>query len=123
MLSTRSTAGTRQRGVVMSTLANVALFGSALVAATPACAQSLTITDDKPAFYQTYSGQIAPPWLSQAPNPRLVEYPLADVIATKLGISEGKVELFRYRLENAPSKATVLYGVMDGGGVRLKLSW
>jgi len=109
----------------MSSLAKVAvLFGSALVSATQACAHSLTIADEKPAFYHADSGQmIAPPWALQGTEPSLVAYPLADVISARLGISEGKVELFRYRLENAPSKATVLYGIVDGGGIRLELSW
>jgi len=100
------------------------LFASALAAATPACAQRVTIADDKPVLYQAYSSQTgAPPWLLRGTNPLRDELPLADIISTKLGIGEGKAELFHYRLEDAPSKATVLYGIVDGGGIRLKVNW
>lgn len=93
----------------------------ALLVATPASAQRLTLVGDSTAdLYKSYSSQgIALSWS----QPRLVERPIADVISTKLGIAEGRVEVFRYDLENAPSKFTVLTGIVDGGGVKLKLSW
>lgn len=109
----------------MRMLVNVAvLFGSVLVAA-PAFAQRVTIADDKPALYSAYSARTTEqPWMpQQQPSPRLAERPIADVVSTKLGIAEGRVELFRYRLENAPSNATVLDGVVDGAGIKLKLNW
>jgi hypothetical protein len=110
----------------MSILAIVALLlgTAAVVAATPACAQRMTIADDNmPAFYQAYNSQATTPSLLSPMNSRLVERPLAEIILTRLGIAEGKVVLFRYRLEDAPSQATVLNGVVDGGGFKLKLSW
>lgn len=62
-------------------------------------------------------------WALQATDPRLLEYPSTDVLSSELGVDEGKVELFHYGLEHAPSKGTVLSGVVDGGGIRLKVSW
>ncbi len=35
----------------------------------------------------------------------------------------GGAELFSYHLENAPSDKTMLDGVIDGGGVKLKMTW
>jgi len=99
------------------------LFGSVLVAA-PALAQRVTIADDRPALYSAYSLQtIEPPWIPRRQSPLLVGRPLADVVSTKLGIAEGRVELFRYSLENAQSNATVVDGVVNGAGIRLRLSW
>jgi len=108
----------------MRMLVKVALLiGSVLVAA-PAFAQRVTIADDRSAHYSPYSVQIIePPWIPQRQSPLLVERPLADVVSTKLGIAKGRVELFRYRLENAPSNATVVDGVVNGAGIRLRLSW
>jgi len=84
----------------------------------------MTIAGDGPTLFQTYSAQsIAPSWALRATNPRPLEYPSTDVLSSELGIDEGKVELFHYGLENAPSKATVLSGVVDGDGIRLKVSW
>jgi hypothetical protein len=100
------------------------LFGSVLVGAAPACAEDLTIMDIKPVSYNDISSQpIEQPWASPRPSSQLVERPLADIISTKLGIAKGSVELFSYRLQNAPSNATVLDGVVGGAGIKLKLTW
>ena len=48
---------------------------------------------------------------------------MIDRIAAKLGLVEGSAELFRYRVEDAPSNKTVLDGAIDGGGIRFRLSW
>ncbi len=94
------------------------------VAATPACAERLTIPDYKPASYDAYSSQFSElPWASRRPNSQLVERPLAELIAAKLGMAQGKAELFRYQLERAPSNAAMLNGVVDGVGIKLKLTW
>jgi hypothetical protein len=53
----------------------------------------------------------------------LVEHPIGDIIAMKLGIAQGSAQLFRFRLENAPSNATELRGQIDGAGIKLKLNW
>jgi len=100
------------------------LFVCSVAVATPAFARRVMIADSGPTLFQTYPTQlIAPSWAREASNPRPLEYPSIDVLSSELGIDEGKVELFHYGLENAPSKATVLSGVVDGDGIRLKVSW
>ena len=92
--------------------------------ACPACAARLILPDDSPTFYSSYAAQpIREPWASRVPETQLVERPVADLIAARLGISEGSAQLFRFRIENGPSNATVLKGQIDGGGIRLKLTW
>ena len=100
------------------------LCGAILVGVTGATAAELTITNNKPVFHIDTSPQrVQQTWVTQRLDPQLVERPIADIISTRLGIGEGKVEFFRYRLENAPSNATVLDGVVDGGGIKLKITW
>jgi hypothetical protein len=99
--------------------------GMALAATGPAFAAQLTIPDsNSPSAFAAYSArQIEQPWTPGRPQLILQERPIADLIATKLGIAEGSAELFRYHLENAPSEKTMFDGAIDGGGIRLKLSW
>jgi hypothetical protein len=100
------------------------LVGSALAAASPACAARLNIPDDNSVAWSAYSSNaIERPWATQRPEAQLTELHIADLIATKLGVAKGSAELFSYRLENAPSNATILRGQIDGGGVKLKLTW
>ena len=90
----------------------------------PAAAAHLVMPDDKPVFYNAFSSpEIAQPWASRQPDARLTERPVGELIAVRLGLANGRAELFSYHLENAPSNTTMLNGVVDGGGVRLKLSW
>lgn len=109
----------------MSTLAKCCvLFASVLVGATGVRAEGLTITNNKSVFQVDFSFQpVEQTRVTQRTDVQLVERPVADIISARLGIGEGKVQLFRYRLENAPSNATVLDGVVDGGGIKLKLNW
>ena len=87
-------------------------------------AAPLVMPIDKPTFYAAYaSPQIAQPWVSEQPDNRLTERPLGELIAVKLGLADGRAELFSYHLENTPSDKTMLDGVIDGGGVKLKLTW
>lgn len=100
------------------------LLVTAAAAASPACAARLTIPDDNRVAWSAYSSsQIEQPWSTQRPEAQLTEMHIADLIAAKLGVATGSAELFRYRLENAPSSSTVIRGQIDGGGVRLKLTW
>jgi hypothetical protein len=104
--------------------AKAVLFVAAISLASPACAARLIFPDDNHAVYSAYVSQpIERPWATRQPEPVLVERPIADLIATRLGVAEGSAQLFRFRLENAPSNATVLKGQIDGGGIRLKLTW
>lgn len=97
---------------------------SAIAAASPASAARLNIPDDNSVAWSAYSSkQIEQPWATQRPEPQLSELHIADLVAAKLGIARGSAELFRYRLENAPSSSTILKGQIDGGGIRLKLTW
>ncbi len=100
------------------------LLVTAVAAASPACAAKLNIRDDNSVAWSAYSSnQIEQPWAPQRPESQLTELRIADLIAAKLGVARGSAELFRYRLENAPSSSTILRGQIDGGGVRLKLTW
>jgi hypothetical protein len=76
-----------------------------------------------PALYQTpLSETIARPSGLGKTDPT-VTYSSTDVLSSELGIDAGKFELFHYSLEHAPSKGTVLEGIVDGDGIRLKMSW
>jgi hypothetical protein len=96
----------------------------ACVTAGPAAAGGFVIPEQKPAHFDAYASPvIAHPWVDERPEPRLKETPLGDLIATRIGLVNGSAELFRYRVEDAPSEKTVLDGMIDGGGIKLKLSW
>jgi hypothetical protein len=99
--------------------------GAALAATGPACAAEFVIPDaNSPQAYRTYAArQAEQPWAPSHQLPVLVQTPIASLIAGELGLAEGSAELFRYRLENAPSEKTMLDGAIDGGGIRLKISW
>jgi hypothetical protein len=100
------------------------LLCSLFAAATPTGAEQLTIPEYKPVSYDDYSSQsIDLPWASHRTGSQLVERPVAELIAAKLGMVQGKAELFRYQLERAPSSATMLNGVIDGVGIKLKMTW
>jgi hypothetical protein len=100
----------------------VAALGTALTAATPACAARLILPDEANPLYATLppADQV---WQPQRPETRLVERPIADLIATRLGLVKGSAELFRYHLVNAPTNNAMLRGQIDGGGIKLKLTW
>ena len=102
----------------------VVLVAPAIFAGGPACAAGIKITDDYSSAYSAYLSQpIDRPWSLQRPDTQLVERPIGDIIAMKLGIVRGSAQLFRFHLENAPSSATELRGQIDGGGIKLKLNW
>ena len=97
---------------------------AALAAGGPASAARLVIPDSNPEPYSAYATRaIEQPWNSQRPETQLHEQPIGELLAARLGLAEGSAELFRYNLENAPSTRTQLDGVIDGGGIRLKLTW
>jgi hypothetical protein len=105
-------------------IGTVGLFFLATFLASPACAAQLILPDDNQSYYSAYTSQpIQQPWATRLPETQLVERPVADLIAAKLGVAEGSAQLFRFRIENAPSNATVLKGQIDGAGIRLKLNW
>ena len=49
-------------------------------------------------------------WQPQRPETQLVERPIADLIAARLGLVKGSAELFRYHLVNAPTNNAMLRG-------------
>ncbi len=100
------------------------LLLTAAAIAGPASAAELVMPDAKPVYANAYDRpEIAQPWASEQPNLKLTERPIGELIAVRLGLADGQAELFSYHLENAPSDKTMLDGVIDGGGVRLKLTW
>ncbi|MEI9885306.1 MAG: hypothetical protein WDN08_02210 [Rhizomicrobium sp.] len=97
---------------------------SAALAAGSACAASLRMPEERPVYTTAYgSPAIAEPWMGQRALPIVRERPIGELIATRLGLVEGSAELFRYHVDNTPSDATTFNGVVDGGGIRLKLTW
>ena len=100
----------------------VAVLGTALTAANPACAARLVLPADSSPIYATL-----PPadrvWQPQRPETQLVEQPIADLIAARLGLVKGSAELFRYHLVDAPTNNAMLRGQIDGAGIKLKLTW
>lgn len=97
----------------------------ALCVAEPADAAGLVMPEEKPVFHaQAYnSPEIAQPWVNRQAGTTITEKPIGEILATRLGVADGTAELFRFRVENAPSSKTVLDGMIDGGGIKLKLSW
>jgi hypothetical protein len=103
----------------------MAMVGAAMAAMTlPASADGLVIPAEKPSFNEAaINAPNALPWTNQQPNPHLTEKPIGEVVAARLGLVNGSAELFRFRVENAPSSRTMLDGLVDGGGIKLKLTW
>ena len=102
----------------------VVLVAPVIFAGSQSCASGIKIANDYSSAYSAYLSQpIERPWSPQRPDAQLVERPIGDVIAMKLGIVRGSAQLFRFHLENAPSSATELRGQIDGGGIKLKLDW
>jgi hypothetical protein len=99
--------------------------GAVLTASGPACAGQLVIPDaNSPTAYRAYTTRsVEQPWAPSPHIPVLVQTPVANLIAAQLGFAEGHAELFRYRVEDAPSAKTVFDGTIAGGGIRLRLSW
>lgn len=96
---------------------------TAPLAGSSALAAHLQMPPDAHVSYDAYNTmQMGEPW-STRPQPTLIERPIGDVLATRLGVAQGSAELFHFRLENAPSQSTMLKGLVDGGGIKLKLSW
>src|ERR1700712_3029297 len=90
----------------------------------PVCAAPIVMPDSNPEPYSAYASKaIEQPWLPQRADTQLREQPLGEVLAARFGLAEGSAELFRYNVENGPSTRAQLDGVIDGGGIRLKLSW
>src|SRR3569832_863955 len=63
------------------------------------------------------------PWTNQTPDARLAEQPIGEVISRRLGLANGRAALIRYQAQGAPADKTMLDGVIDGGGSKLKLTW
>ena len=88
-----------------------------------ALAAHLQMSPDAHVSYDAYNTmQMGEPW-STRPQPTLIERPIGEVIAGRLGVAHGSAELFQFRLENAPSQSTMLKGFVDGGGIKLKVTW
>lgn len=62
-------------------------------------------------------------WQPERPLPILHQQPVGQLIGARLGIVHGSAELFRFRVENAAPNHAMLDGVIDGGGIKLKLTW
>src|SRR5271154_6967966 len=97
-------------------------LSAAFAAAAPASAARFVMPPDEnsPPYAAYASKAIEQPWAPQRPDLELHEQPFGELIAARLGFAEGSAELFRYRLENAPSARTQLDGLVDGGGIKLK---
>ncbi len=97
----------------------------AVLAAAEARAAVLFIPETKPAANTAaYNApRIEQPWVGETPVARVAEQPIGEVISRRRGLVDGSAELFRYRVEGAPSNKTMLDGVIDGGGIKLKLTW
>ena len=102
----------------------VVVLAAALAAGGPACAAGFVIPDETPARFDAYSSpEIAHPWTQGRPDPMLREESAGNLMARRFGLVHGAVQLFRLRVENAPSDKTMLDGTVDGGGIKLKLTW
>ena len=93
-------------------------------AASSALGANLSVPSTDNTAYLDYARQSTNQhWVGRPSEPQLSERPIGELIATKLGVAEGSAQLFRYRLENAPSNSTILRGEIDGGGIKLRLTW
>ena len=102
----------------------LAFLAVALAAPVPAMAAGFVIPEQPPVHFDAYdSPVIAHPWINQRPDARLEDKPVGELLATKIGLVNGSAELFRFRVEDGPSEKTMLNGAIDGGGIKLKLTW
>jgi hypothetical protein len=118
--SSSTTAIARRARFVSAALPVGLLLVCAVIAATPAYARRVTIASWP--YESPFAQTIALPSAIEKTD-RPATYPSTDLLSSGLGIEEGKLQFFHYSLEHAPSKATVLEGVVDGDGIRLKMSW
>ena len=98
---------------------------TAIAAAGSARGAVIVMPDANPAanFSAYHAQRIEQPWTGEQPTTRIAEQPIGEVISRRLGLVDGSAQLFRYQVQGAPSDKTVLDGAIDGGGIRLKLSW
>jgi hypothetical protein len=102
------------------------LLSLTAVAAAAGGAQAgpLVMPEFRPSQVDAYNAaRVEQPWQGEQPVARVAEQPIGEIIKRRLGIVDGSAELFRYQVQGAPSAKTVLDGVIDGGGVKLKLTW
>jgi hypothetical protein len=93
-------------------------------AAGGAQAGTLVMPEFKPSQVEAYNAaRVEQPWQGEQPVARVAEQPVGEIIKRRLGIVDGSAELFRYQVQGAPSDKTMLDGVIDGGGIKLKLTW
>jgi hypothetical protein len=104
----------------------IAIAALSLLLVRPALADHLVIPEgDDPAAirYDMTQRDQTEPYAQQRPDAALVERPVAEIIAAKLGVAQGSLQIFRYQVENAPSSSTVMRAVVDGGGLKFKVTW
>ncbi len=104
----------------------IAIAAVSLLLVQPALADHLVMPNDEdPAAirYDMTQRDQTQPFAQQRPDSALVERPIAEVIAARLGVAQGSFQLFRYQVENAPSSSTVMRAVVDGGGLKFKVTW
>jgi len=97
---------------------------TAVAVAGSAQAEGLVMPDFKPSQVDAYhTARVEQPWQGEQAVTCVAEQPIGEIIKQRLGLVNGSAELFRYQVQGAPSDKTMLDGVIDGGGVKLKLTW
>ncbi|MBL6853791.1 MAG: hypothetical protein ISS15_14405 [Alphaproteobacteria bacterium] len=97
---------------------------TAVAAAGSAQAAGLVMPQFKPSHIDAYNAaRVEQPWTGEQPAARIAEQPIGEAISRRLGLADGSAQLFRYQVQGTPSDKAVLDGMVDGGGIRLKLSW
>jgi len=58
-------------------------------------------------------------------NSREIRYtsPYSDVLASRLGLVDGKAAIFRYDLNKNGNGSSTIEGDLEGNGVKLRLRW
>lgn len=100
------------------------LLGLAVCAAAcvPADAAQLNLPDSNSVDYSTFSRR--PVDLSLSPTgSATAEQSGANFLGTKLDLTQGQVQLFRFRLDKTPFNTTLPPQQITAGGIKLKWNW
>jgi hypothetical protein len=99
----------------------------ALLAASPAAAAPLVMSEDQPIRFDNLPGtqshlrrQVVDETATAVP---FAQRNMSDQIAAQFGVENGQMAVFHRRVETGSDRGASLDGGIDGSGFRLKLSW
>lgn len=110
----------RRIDILRATLLGLAIsfFGSA------ALAGQLNLPDNNAVDYSLFARRPIDLSVSrQARQPATVDQSGTFFLGTKLGFTDGQIQLYRFRLNKVPFNSTLPNQQIDAGGIKLKWNW